>query len=82
MRQERTRDVLGSAFHIRHSSDATALHSPEPRPKSRPKSRLATYLQAQAQPRSVTEGGYGEAGVGEKYFNKLATLDLIDFHFE
>ena len=33
---------------------------------------------------SLCDGGriYGDAGVGEKYFNKLATLDLIDFHFE
>ena len=65
--------MLGSAFLIRHSSDAPALHSPEPRPE-----RLATYLQAEAERERIWEAG---AGAG-KYFNKLATLDLIDFHFE
>ena len=63
------------AFHIRHSSDATALlHSPELIPELRPKSRLAAYLQAVSLALRADTGG--------KYFNKLATLDLIDFHFE
>ena len=68
--------MLASAFHIRHSSDATALHSPV-----QAREQIA-HIFTGTQPRSVKEGGYGEAGVGEKYFNKLATLDLIDFHFE
>ena len=66
--------MLGSAFLIRHSSDAPDVHCTPQNPGQRD----WPHIYRQRLRERIWEAG---AGAG-KYFNKLATLDLIDFHFE